>query len=204
MDLWLKQVVKTHCRVDALICRYADEFVCAYRCREDAASFYRVLPQRLAKFGLEVAPEKTQIIRFSRFHPSMKRKFIFLGFELYWFPDRQGIPRVKRRTARKKLLGACRRIKAWIRANRHLPGREFIAGLNRRLNGHYNYYGLRGNSRSLWRYFNWAIGCSFKWLNRRGGKRRSFTWQVFSEALKRLGVAQPRITEAKRQHVVFA
>ncbi len=204
LDLWFETAVKEHCRGDALTCRYADDFVCAFRYREDAERFYRVLPQRLAKFGLEVAPEKTQIIRFSRFHPSMKRKFIFLGFELYWFPDRQGIPRVKRRTARKKLLGACRRIKAWIRANRHLPGREFIAGLNRRLNGHYNYYGLRGNSRSLWRYFNWAIGCSFKWLNRRGGKRRSFTWQVFSEALKRLGVAQPRITEAKRQHVVFA
>ena len=204
LDLWFEQAVKVHCRGDALICRYADDFVCAFRYREDAERFYRVLPQRLAKFGLEVAPEKTQIIRFSRFHPSMKRRFAFLGFELYWFADRQGTPRVKRRTARKRLQGACRRIKDWIRENRHLKGREFIAGLNRRLNGHYNYYGLRGNSRSLWRYFQWAIGCAFKWLNRRGGKRRSFTWQAFTIALSRLGVAKPRITEAKRQHVVFA
>jgi hypothetical protein len=203
-DLWFEKVVKAHCHGEALIIRYADDFVCAFRYREDAERFYRVLPKRLGKFQLQVAPEKTQILRFSRFQPSMKRRFTFLGFELYWFPDRQGTPRVMRRTARKKLQGACRRIKDWIKGNRHLKGRAFIVGLNRRLNGHYNYYGLRGNSRSLWRFYQWAIECSFKWLNRRGGKRKSFTWKAFTRALNRLGAAKPRITEKKRQHVVFA
>jgi RNA-directed DNA polymerase len=68
------------------------------------------LAKRLEKLGLEVAPEKTRILRFSRFHRSMKRRFTFLGFEFYWFEDREGALRVKRRTARKKLQGACRRI----------------------------------------------------------------------------------------------
>ena len=204
LDLWFEKRVKAHCRGEALIIRYADDFVCAFRYRADAERFYRTLPKRLERFHLQVAPEKTQIIRFSRFHPSMTRRFTFLGFELYWFPDRQGTPRVMRRTARKKLQGACRRIKDWIRENRHLKGRAFIAGLNRRLNGHYNYYGVRGNSRSLWRFYQWAIDCSFKWLNRRGGKRKSFTWKVFTRALQRLGVAKPRIREPKRPPVVFA
>ncbi len=70
--------------------------------------------------------------------------------------------------------------------------------------GHYNYYGLRGNSRSLYRFYQWSIECVFKWLNRKGGKRRSFTWASFAQALKRVGVAVPRITEKQRQHVVFA
>ena len=109
-----------------------------------------------------------------------------------------------RRTARKKLQSACRQIKQWVKLNRHLEAREFVAGLNRRLLGHYNYYGLRGNSRSLWCFYHWAIGCSFKWLNRRGGKRRSFMWEAFGKALMRVGVARPRITERKRQHAVFA
>jgi len=204
LNLWFERVVKAHCRGEALICVYADDFVCAFRYREDAERFFRALPKRLEKFGLEVAPEKTRLLRFSRFHPSMKRRFTFLGFELYWFVDRKGIPRVMRRTARKKLQVACKRIKEWVKLNRHLPGREFIAGLNRRLLGHYNYYGLRGNSRSLWRFYQWAIECSYKWLNRRGGKRRSFTWKTFAQALKRLGVARPRITEQKHQHAVFA
>lgn len=106
-----------------------------------------------------------------------------------------------RRTARKKLQAACRRIKTWIRENRHLPGHDFFRGLNRRLRGHYNYFGVRGNSRSLYRFFNWAISCTFKWLNRRGGKRRSFTWGLFSQMLDRIPVARPSITEMKQRRV---
>lgn len=88
-----------------------------------------------------------------------------------------------RRTARRKLQGACRRIKEWVRSNRHLRDRDFVIGLNRRLVGHYNYYGLRGNSRALWRFYQWAIESAIKSLNRRGGKRSSFTWEAFSQAL---------------------
>ena len=163
LDLWFEQVVKAHCHGKAMICRYADNFICAFQLKDDAERFYRTLPKRLEKFRLEVAPQKTQIIRFSRFHPSMKRRFTFLGFELYWFIDHNGERRVMRRTARKKLQSACRRIKEWIKENRHLKGREFIKGLNRRLQGHYNYYGLKGNLKSLKRFYSWAIECTFKW-----------------------------------------
>jgi RNA-directed DNA polymerase len=204
LDLWFERVVRPRCRGEARLCRYADDFVCAFRYREDADRFFEALPKRLCKFGLETAPEKTRIVRFSRFHPSMKRRVTFLGFELYWFRDRKGEPRVMRRTARKKLQGACRRIKEWIKCNRHLPGREFIRGLNRRLVGHYNYYGLRGNSRSLWRFYQWAMDCAFKWLNRRGGKRKSFTWPAFTRAFAKLGIAKPRITERSYARRVFA
>ena len=204
LDLWFDRVVRSKCRGEVLLCRYADDFVCAFRYEGDAREFFEALPKRLAKFGLAVAEEKTRIVRFSRFHPSLKRRVSFLGFELYWFRDRQGKPRVNRRTARKKLQGACRAIKEWIKANRDLSGKEFIRGLNRRLVGHYNYFGLRGNSRSLWRFYQWAVECAFKWLNRRGGKRASFTWAVFHRALQKLGIAKPRITEPSCVHRVFA
>ena len=197
LDLWFEKVVKPRCQGEALLCRYADDWVCAFRYREDAERLYRVLPKRLEKFNLEVAPEKTRQLRFSRFHPSMQRRFTFLGFEFYWNEDRQGIPRVMRRTARKKLQGACRRIKEWIKLNRHLPGRDFFRGLNIRLRGHYNYYGVRGNSRSLYRFFDWAKQCAFKWLNRRGGKRRSFTWARFIQVLALVQIARPRITQVR-------
>ena len=204
LDLWFARVVKPRCRGEALLCRYADDFVCAFRYRDDAMRLFEALPHRLAKFGLEVAPEKTQVVRFSRFHPSMRRRITFLGFELFWFEDRGGVPRVKRRTARRKLQGAVQRLKDWIKSHRHLPARAFMKGLNRRLVGHYNYYGLRGNSRDLWRFYQAAIESAFKWLNRRGGKRKSFTWAVFNQALKRLGVAKPRITEKTYARRVFA
>jgi RNA-directed DNA polymerase len=202
LDQWFDEVVKPHCKGEALLCRYADDWVCAFRYREDAEQVYRVLPKRLGKFNLEAAPEKTNLLRFSRFHPSMKRRFTFLGFEFFWKTDRQGTARVMRRTARKKLQGACRRIKEWIKLNRHLPEREFFNDLNARLRGHYQYYGVRGNSDSLYRFFDWAKGCVFKWLNRRGGKRRSYTWASFLQVLDRVRIEKPRITEISRRRVM--
>jgi RNA-directed DNA polymerase len=201
LDLWFAKVVKPHCRGEALLCRYAADWVCAFRFQDDAERFYRVLPKRLEKFHLQVAPEKTHLLRFSRFHPSMRRRFTFLGFELYWLPDRQGVPRVTRRTARKKLQAACRRMAEWIKQYRHLPGREFVRRVNARLRGHYNYYGVRGNFRALKRFFDWAMVCTLKWLNRRGGKRKSLTWEQFPQVLDRVKIARPGITEVKRRRV---
>jgi hypothetical protein len=108
------------------------------------------------------------------------------------------------RTARKKLQGGCRRIKDWIKQNRHLKGIKFITALNRRLRGHYNYYSVVGNSNSLWRFYSWAVKCAFKWLNRRGEKRKSFTWKAFSRGIERLGLAKPKLSVATKRHRVFS
>ena len=202
LDIWFERVVKPNCRGEAYICRYADDWVCAFQYARDADRFYGSLPGRLAKFNLEIAPEKTRILRFKRFQPSMRRRFTFLGFEFFWKEDRQGVARVMRRTSRKKLQGACRRIKEWIKSNRHLPQRLFFKGLNARLAGHYNYYGIIGNWSSIGRFFKWAMECTFKWLNRRGGKKKSFTWEKFHLLLSYVKVARPRITEVPRRKTV--
>jgi hypothetical protein len=163
-----------------------------------------VLPKCLAKFSLQVAPDKTRILRFSRFHPGLPRRFAFLGFELYWRVDWRGELRVMKRTARKRLQSAKRRMKAWIRANRHLRGRQFVQELNRKLIGHYNYLGLRSNEQSLNGFYTWTIQGVFKWLNRRGGKRGSFNWAQIRVALEKLKVALPQLTERRREYVAFA
>jgi RNA-directed DNA polymerase len=199
LDLWFAKVVKAHCRGEALMCRDADDWVCAFRYQADAERFYRVLPKRWAKFNLQVAPEKTRLLRVSRFHPSMQRRFTFLGCEFFWRPDRHGVPRVMRRTARQKLQAACQRITEWLKQHRHLPGREVCQRLNTRVRGHYNYYGVRGNARALHRCFRWAMDGTFKWLNRRGGKRSSYTWEQFTQVLDRVKIARPHITEVSRR-----
>mgnify|MGYP005851850943 CR=1 FL=1 len=203
LDLWFERVVKAHCRGKALMVRYADDWVCAFQHEADAVRFYRTLPKRLKKFSLDVADEKTNCLPFSRQHLRKGKRFTFLGFEFYWERDRKGLPRVKRRTAPKKLQGACRRIKEWIKDNRHLPKRDFVRGLNQRLTGHYRYYGIIGNGHSITRFYHWAMECVFKWLNRRGGKRRSFTREVFWRAVNR-GLFRPPRIMARPTRVVFA
>ena len=69
LDLWVEKVVKPHGRGEALLSRYADDLVCAFRFRSEADWLYQALPTRLGKFKLAVAPEKTRILRFSRFLP---------------------------------------------------------------------------------------------------------------------------------------
>ena len=162
LDRWFEKVVKPRCNGQAILIRYADDYVCAFQFRRDAHRFYEVMPKRLGKFGLEVAPEKTRILRFSRFHPGLRRRFAFLGFELYWNRDRRGDLRVMKRTARKTMQRVKQRMKRWIRANRHLPGRQFIKELTRKLVGQYNYFGLRSNEKALGSYFSHTIRCAFK------------------------------------------
>ena len=201
LDLWFEKVVKPQCRGEALLCRFADDWVCAFRFQEDAERFYRCLPERLRKFNLTLETTKSGILRFSRFHPSRKRRFTFLGFEFSWFPDRAGTPRVQRRTARKKLQAAEKRLKEWIKENRHLKVGDFFKALNIKLRGYYNYYGVRGNFDSLLRFHRHVRDLCFKWLNRRS-QRRSYNGEGFKQMLKYVNMVMPKITEKKRLHTV--
>ncbi len=203
LDLWFEQVVKRSCRGKAILTRYADDWVCAFEHEDDAQRYYQTLPKRLKKFGLEVAQEKTRLLLFSRHRLRKGQRFIFLGFEFYWEKDRKGQPRVKRRTAAKKLQAASRRIKAWIKKERHLSKNDFVRGLNRRLTGHYNYYGIIGNGRSINRFYLWVMECTFKWLNRRGGKRQSFTRETFWRAVDRGLFRKPRINAGMPRRVLL-
>jgi RNA-directed DNA polymerase len=81
-----------------------------------------------------------------------------------------------------------------------LAWRRIFERLNARLRGHYNYYGVRGNSHSLYRFYTWAINCAFKWLNRRSW-RRSYTWEQFGRVIEFVSLARPCITEIPRWRV---
>jgi RNA-directed DNA polymerase len=183
VDHWFERVVKQQCRGQAYIIRYADDFVCAFQFRKEAEQFYRFLPERLAKFGLQVAPEKTCIHRFSRFHPSRKRRFTFLGFEFYWEADTKGVPRVWRRTSRQKLRVSIKACKEWVKSHRHYPLPKLMLTMKRKVNGHYNYFRAVGNVSSLYLFYREAVRLLHKWLNRRS-QRRSLTWAQLKRVLE--------------------
>jgi hypothetical protein len=135
LDLWFEQVVKPRTNGNAMMIRYCDDFVVAFQYRTDAERFYRALPRRLNKFGLSVAPEKTQLLRFSRFHPGKRRCFTFLGFDFYWSKNRTGKASLRRRTASTKQRRAMKAITQWIKENRHRKLSETMVGLRQRLVG---------------------------------------------------------------------
>ena len=203
LDVWFMTVVKSRCRARAFICRYADDVVFAFQDVEEAERFFRVLPKRLAKYGLELSAEKSRMVRFSRFQLGKNsERFDFLGFEFRWVVDHKGAPRVTRRTSRKRLRASLARVTEWVKAERHLPVRQLIEALSTRLQGHYNYYGVIGNYRSLWSYFRQAARLLMKWLGRRSQKSR-MTWGKFNALLKRFPLKEPRITETRHRQLVL-
>ena len=69
-----------------------------------------------------------------------------------------------------------------------------MSTLRRKLQGHWNYYGVLGNSDRLWKLAHHVKRLVFKWLNRRS-QRRSFNWARFVEAWERWEIPRPRIIE---------
>jgi RNA-directed DNA polymerase len=178
LDLWFEKVVKKHMKSDSLLIAYADDFVCAFRYKEDAEKFMGALERRFKKFGLELAKEKTKLIRFSRFDKANSDSFDFLGFTFMWGKSRTGKDIIKLRTSKKKFNQSARAIKVWIKENRNCRMQKLIDLLNDKLRGYYNYYGVIGNSKMLIKMENVVKGLLFKWLNRRS-QRRSFSKPTF-------------------------
>jgi RNA-directed DNA polymerase len=177
-----------------MLIRYADDFVVAFQYREEAREFYAQLPKRLKKFGLDVAPEKTHLKRFTRFQPGKKRCFQFLGFDFYWSLDAKGEARLRKHTSTMKQKSAKAEFYRWIKYNRSKPLRELMPELRRKLIGFRNYFGLPGNSRNLSNLSFFIQHALYKWLNRRS-QRRSYNWRSFMDMLGYFKIEPMRVSK---------
>ncbi len=196
IDEWFERTVKPHCEGEAIMCRYADDFVCAFRYSRDAERFYEALPKRLERFNLQVAEDKTQCMTFSRFKPGLERRFTFLSFEFYWKLDSKDLPRVFRRTAQKKQRSTKLEITELIKTSRHMRTPLLIDKLTTKLRGHYNYFGAVGNYSSMIMIYDHAVEMLYKWLNRRSG-RKSMTWEKLKRVIAYRALAKPWCTARK-------
>ena len=86
--------------------------------------------ERLKKFNLETAQEKTKFIMLDKEdggedgnEDEGNNSFDFLGFTHYVGKDRNGAKRVKRKTSKKKYKASLLRVNEWIKRNRHMPSR---------------------------------------------------------------------------------
>lgn len=194
LDLWMKEVVPRQTRGAMVYMRYADDFVVGFENGADARRFHGELPERLAKFGLGLAADKSGILRFSRCDLKGGKCFTFLGFEFYWAKTRSGKKTVKRRTSKTKFRASLSRLKEWLMRNRSLPLKELAKTLGRMFLGYFNYYGVIGNSDCLWKYWNASRRIIFRGLNRRS-QRLSYNWKGFEQMWRTLDLPRPKIVE---------
>ena len=196
LDLWFEKVVKPSCNGTVYCCRYADDFVCAFQSEPEARRFYRQIKERLGKFGLEVAEEKTNIIRFSRYQKEENTAFDFLGFEFRWGISRNGKMIIKKRTSPEKLRKALNGITEWCKHMGSMRRKDIFRKLNRKLIGYYNYYGVIGNYDSLSIFFFRMQKILYKWLKRKSF-RGKLSWEKFNKYLEIYRIETPRITQGR-------
>ncbi len=196
LDLWFEKVVKPSCNGTVYCCRYADDFVCAFQSEPEARRFYRQIKERLGKFGLEVAEEKTNIIRFSRYQKEENTAFDFLGFEFRWGISRNGKMIIKKRTSPEKLRKALNSITEWCKHMGSMRRKDIFRKLNRKLIGYYNYYGVIGNYDSLSIFFFRMQKILYKWLKRKSF-RGKLSWEKFNKYLEIYRIETPRITQGR-------
>ena len=177
LDEWFTKEIQPKLRGRSFIIRFADDFLLGFTNEDDATRVMQVLPKRMAKYGLSLHPEKTRLITLEEKSDKENQTFDFLGFTHYMGRSFKGKRILKRQTSRKKFRAAVQRITQWIKINRQGQLEGLVAELNRKLRGHYEYYGITFNSMQLNRYYNKVQFLLYKWVNRCGGKR--LTWEAF-------------------------
>jgi len=188
-DLWARRWRKTQAHGDVIVVRYADDFIVGFQHRADAERFLPELRERLAKFKLELHPEKTRLLELGPFAAENRRRagegkpetFDFLGFTHICGKTRDGRFTVVRQTIRKRVQAKLREVKAELWRRLHDPIPVVGAWLRQVVSGHTRYYGVPMNSRAIV-MFRFQVG----WLWHRALARRSHTGHVSWERMRRL------------------
>src|SRR6266446_3165416 len=188
LDLWFERVVKGRLRGEAQLVRYIDDFVICFQYRSDAIRVQDALRLRLGKFGLTLEPTKTKLVEFGRFaqkHAGKRGRnrpetIYFLGLTLYCTRNRKGNFQVGMRTEKSRLRRSLTSLQELMQRIRHHTISEQAGEINAVLRGHYAYYGVAGNLRSLVKVYRvveryWRrMLCSRSWAGRR------LTWDAFN------------------------
>jgi group II intron reverse transcriptase/maturase len=211
LDEWFEKQVKPVMRGKSSLIRFADDFVIVFQLKYDAERVLAVISKRFEKYGLMVHPDKTKLIDFrapnhfdrcrrgkSNDNRTSGRKpetFDLLGFTHYWGKTSKGTWSVRRKTMKSRLTRSIQKIEQWCRTNRHRPVQEQWKKLCEKVRGHYAYYGITGNIRSLGEFLHQVRRSWRRWLNRRNN-RRNVIWEKFLTFLERYPLPTPKIVHS--------
>jgi group II intron reverse transcriptase/maturase len=200
LDEWFAEQVQPRLGGPSTLVRFADDFVVLFARKEDADRFWTVLPQRMGKYGLQLHPDKTQLVDFRTLRPpsssdgktELATTFTFLGFVHVWGKSRKGYSVVRQQTAKDRFARTLAAIRDRCRRMRHEPLPDQHRQLSQLLRGHFAYFGISGNSARLGDLRYQARRIWRKWLSRRSNKSR-VTWEIFARIEARFPLPPPRI-----------
>lgn len=197
LDLWVNQWRRKQAKGDVIITRYADDAVLGFQYRDEAERFLKDLRERLAKFGLELHPEKTRLIEFGRFAAKSRKArgsgkpetFDFLGFTHIWGTSRKtGRFIVRRETIGKRMSAKLKEFRAQLKQCRHESSATTVKWLQSVVRGYFQYHAVPGNWARLWTFRNEVLRMWLRQLRR--SQRSRWTWKRFCD---RLGVLLPEV-----------
>jgi RNA-directed DNA polymerase len=191
LDLWVEAWRKKRTRGDVIIVRYADDAVLGFQHREDAEQFLEQLRERLAKFGLELHPEKTRLIEFGRFATENRRKrgegkpetFNFLGFtHICGTNYRTGKFTIHRKTIGKRMTAKLKDVRVQLRKRMHARVPGTVKWLQQVVRGYFQYHAIPGNFARL-RAFRREMVRSWIQALRCRSQRHRMSWERFNARL---------------------
>ena len=192
LDEWFEEEIQKKSKGEAYLIRYADDFVACFEEEEEAKEYYEKLKARLKEYGLEMAEEKSKIIKFGKKAGNSKESFDFLGIRHINGKTRKGKYKLVHKTSRKKLKSKKKKAKQWIKENIQKPIVTIIKKLNVKIIGHNRYYGISDNIGSLKHFRNYCIWELYRALRKRGQKK-PITKEKYIKILEYNEIARPKI-----------
>jgi len=206
-DLWIDQWRSKKANGEVIVVRYADDFIIGFQSKMEAERCLAELRERLARFRLELHPEKTRLIEFGRYAVENRKKkglgkpetFNFLGFtHICDRTHKNGRFIILRQTMRTRMKGKLLEIREELRRRLNRPVKETGQWLRSVLNGYYRYHAVPRNLPAMISFYRRVGQTWHRMLERRSHKGR-IDWRRMYRLMNR-HLPSPRVMHPYPEH----
>ena len=215
LDKWVQSWRTSKANGEVIIVRYADDFVMGFQYRGEAERFLEELRKRFAEYGLEIHGEKTRLIEFGRFAEANRtargdgrpETFDFLGFtHMCWRTRENNCFTIRRKTITKRLRTKIKEVRKELLRRREEPVPIVGKWLRSVVQGHFNYFAVRGKMKTLEIFRRELNKAWFFALRRRSHKAKTLTWDRMNRLIK-TWIPKPKLIHPfpnQRLHVNYS
>jgi hypothetical protein len=196
LDLWFERKIKKQLRGKARLVRYADDFIILFENQQDVEDVKILLQSRLGQFRLEIAEAKTHTTNMTPRQNGDKherRHLSFLGFTIHRAKTRsQKGHKTVFKTDGKRYARSKTAMKEQLDRMMHWDIKSQAVRINAILRGHFNYYGLAGNTDKIQNFWYETTRHWRHCLSRRSQKGK-LNWEKYRDVLKQYPLVRPHI-----------